>query len=564
MLKLKDGLGKLVGTTYEGSADYLLRANGDTAKIADLSVAYATKAATSTDADKCDGLHVHSGRNSEANKIVRTDSNGYIQCGYINSSIAASPLNSNPGVLWGSNGGGDNYLRAYNLAYVKVGSATKAAQDSDGSQINTTYLKKAGGTMSGTIKFGYGTPALDFRPSTSSYGSKVEYMTYGNEALVFANSNAITSFIFKCGKYLPDTTSNNWHTEVPVPTMQMKGQSLYINKLIAHGVTPPYNLYVEGTSYLNGSTTVNSTLTANNTIHSNGGYLKSTHSSRYIQIGSQGSEYIHYSTDANNGHWFNTTVKVKGDLYAGTNYDKKVWHAGNFNPSEKANTSGTYSGLNVGYATKATQDGSGNNIVNTYYKKSGGQINKNGYIETATITTGDSTFAGGLRLREKEYLGTSIYTTINAYEAEGPGISFIWGGKRSHKLSMDYDGDLRWPKSIRVSEQLQADGNMLCYNLIATSDVYAHSDIRLKSNIKPLTNRGIIEPKTFIKQGKASIGFIAQDMQKLYPELVIADNSENHYLAIDYAQYTAVLQAQIIDLQKQINELKKKVYGNNN
>ena len=29
-------------------------------------------------ADTCDGLHVHSGRNNEANKIVRTDASGYI------------------------------------------------------------------------------------------------------------------------------------------------------------------------------------------------------------------------------------------------------------------------------------------------------------------------------------------------------------------------------------------------------------------------------------------------------------------------------------------------------
>lgn len=35
-------------------------------------------------ADKVDGLHVHGGRNNEANKIVRTDVNGYIQAGWIN------------------------------------------------------------------------------------------------------------------------------------------------------------------------------------------------------------------------------------------------------------------------------------------------------------------------------------------------------------------------------------------------------------------------------------------------------------------------------------------------
>lgn len=39
---------------------------------------------TSLNADMTDGLHVHTGRNNEANKIVRTDGSGYIQAGWIN------------------------------------------------------------------------------------------------------------------------------------------------------------------------------------------------------------------------------------------------------------------------------------------------------------------------------------------------------------------------------------------------------------------------------------------------------------------------------------------------
>jgi hypothetical protein len=37
------------------------------------------------DADLLDGLHAHTGTNNEANKVVRTDGNGYIQAGWINS-----------------------------------------------------------------------------------------------------------------------------------------------------------------------------------------------------------------------------------------------------------------------------------------------------------------------------------------------------------------------------------------------------------------------------------------------------------------------------------------------
>lgn len=63
--------------------------------IGNQSVSYATSAGSASsatyatsagDSDTCDGLHVHSGRNNEANKIVRTDGYGYMQCGWINTS----------------------------------------------------------------------------------------------------------------------------------------------------------------------------------------------------------------------------------------------------------------------------------------------------------------------------------------------------------------------------------------------------------------------------------------------------------------------------------------------
>lgn len=45
---------------------------------------YAGYADSAGNADTVDGLHVHSSRNNEANKIVRTDGNGFIQTGWIN------------------------------------------------------------------------------------------------------------------------------------------------------------------------------------------------------------------------------------------------------------------------------------------------------------------------------------------------------------------------------------------------------------------------------------------------------------------------------------------------
>lgn len=59
MIKVKDGYAKLIGTTVSGSASRVLLSNGS-------------------------DFGLHTGRNNEADKIVRTDASGYIQAGLIN------------------------------------------------------------------------------------------------------------------------------------------------------------------------------------------------------------------------------------------------------------------------------------------------------------------------------------------------------------------------------------------------------------------------------------------------------------------------------------------------
>ena len=54
MLKTKDGYAKVIGTSYQGSSDYLLLSNGDSKAISSLSVNYANNA------DKLDGYHENS------------------------------------------------------------------------------------------------------------------------------------------------------------------------------------------------------------------------------------------------------------------------------------------------------------------------------------------------------------------------------------------------------------------------------------------------------------------------------------------------------------------------
>lgn len=96
-------------------------------------------------------------------------------------------------------------------------------------------------------------------------------------------------------------------------------------------------------------------------------------------------------------------------------------------------------------------------------------------------------------------------------------------------------------------------------NIVAGGEITAYSDKRLKSNIQILEDRGYITPVTYIKDGKQSIGFLAQEVREKYPELVTEDTNEEKYLSLNYAQYTAVLQAQIIELNNRIKQLESKL-----
>lgn len=80
---------------------------------------------TADGANTVAGLSVASGRNNVGNQIVRTDGNGYIQAGYINSSNGDEGNNSNPARVWGTNGN-DSYLRSYLTSALNVNYANTA------------------------------------------------------------------------------------------------------------------------------------------------------------------------------------------------------------------------------------------------------------------------------------------------------------------------------------------------------------------------------------------------------------------------------------------------------
>ena len=87
------------------------------------------------------------------------------------------------------------------------------------------------------------------------------------------------------------------------------------------------------------------------------------------------------------------------------------------------------------------------------------------------------------------------------------------------------------------------------------------SDENLKDNTHPISDLKITEfinldPKEFTYKSeplKKHYGFIAQDIEKIYPELV--NTSENGYKTINYIEIIPLLVAKINAMQKQIDAL---------
>ena len=99
-------------------------------------------------------------------------------------------------------------------------------------------------------------------------------------------------------------------------------------------------------------------------------------------------------------------------------------------------------------------------------------------------------------------------------------------------------------------------------NIVADGNITAFSDVRLKDNIETIENglakvnelRGV----SYNKDNKKSIGVIAQEVEKVLPEIVITGKTEEKLKSVDYGRLTAVLIEAVKELSARVKELEGK------
>lgn len=120
---------------------------------------------------------------------------------------------------------------------------------------------------------------------------------------------------------------------------------------------------------------------------------------------------------------------------------------------------------------------------------------------------------------------------------------------------------------LNPTVKLHVNGDIIANSISGTSDV------RFKTNIRPVTNaldkikalRGVYfnwKQEAFPQKGFGSqdeLGFIAQEVETVVPEVVSKEKSEDEYRSVKYDKLVALLVEAMKEQQKQIDELKAEI-----
>lgn len=172
-----------------------------------------------------------------------------------------------------------------------------------------------------------------------------------------------------------------------------------------------------------------------------------------------------------------------------------------------------------------------------------GALNMGGNVVAAGgFSTGGVTTTGFVRV------GGDVRTNLLYFQDGDPGTQIVWGG----------GGHINFNTSGNIRMQLRPDSTQFWGTVFSTSDFQQGSDVNLKDNIKTARGIDLIDQLhgvefTWKRNGKASSGVIAQELQDVLPHLVHADAEGN--LSVAYMPLIGHLIEAIKDLKARIEEI---------
>jgi hypothetical protein len=151
------------------------------------------------------------------------------------------------------------------------------------------------------------------------------------------------------------------------------------------------------------------------------------------------------------------------------------------------------------------------------------------------------------------------YTPTSGDNAGIPTTNLVFSNNFGYPQVRFENGLTQFSGDVDMVDDATVEGTLHLHNAIS------YSDARLKEEIEPLEN---VLPKVLQLNGYTyywknhkdtaqQIGVLAQEVQKIYPQLVQADSKG--ILGVNYVQLVPVLLTAIKEQQKQIDELTKRI-----
>lgn len=386
-----------------------------------------------------------------------------------------------------------------------------------------TKLSLSGGTMTGPLLFGNATsPNSNYIQFGDNTGWKLRFMTN-------VSGTPTERFSF---------TDNGAFNSVGAIT-QNGSQVLHAGN---------YNSYSPTLTGTGASGTWGISISGNAATATNASYATSAGSAS-----TAGQVTINYNNDSNSTYqmlWGSgNSVYGTGGIYCNPSSD--YLYAGSFSTGNWFRSSGQTGWYNESYAVGIYATEAGN--VRTY--------NGASFIANNVTATGLMSSANGYQTTA--YLTNQRNRIWSFANSDAYGLSYFQG--TSGRGGSDSIGFHFGTASDAGSQfVMQSNGTF-----IATGELTAYSDAKVKTNVKTIENALDIVTKmrgvTFdrIQDGKASVGVIAQEVKEVLPQVVNYDEQADIH-SVAYGNIVGVLieaikaqQVQIAELSAEVAKLKK-------